>query len=223
MSGRVRIRSRCGSAAGFTLMELMVVVIIIGVLAVLAIPAMGDARFNRHAYDDAGYIMQLFRKARARAIGRGSAELVTMQTGGAAGNGMYSLYEAVQANPLSAGTTQAFTPITTCMPPTIWPPAPPGAQGGATVVFLDGVNLNGVVETQASITSKIVDQTNTAQSVASLCFTPLGRTYFSTANPPTFVTGTPFQGALTVSVTRGVGITRNVVVPPSGAARIISF
>lgn len=223
MSGRVRTRSRCGTAGGFTLMELLVVVVIIGIIAVIAIPAMGDARFNRHAYDDAGYIMQLFRKARARAIGRGSAELLTMQTGGAAGNGIYFLYEAVQANPLSVGAAQAFTPVTTCMPPTIWPPAPPAAQGTATVTFVDGVNLNGVVETQASITSKIVDQNNTPQSVASMCFTPLGRSYFSTSNPPTFVTGSPFQGALTVQVSRGVGITRNVVVPPSGAARIISF
>jgi len=223
-------RGRRGEG-GFTLMELLVVVIIVGILAVLAIPAMGDARFNRHAYDDAGAIMQLFRKARGRAIARGAAELVSMSTTGAAGKGMYFLYEAVQPNPFSQGG-QAFTPVTTCMPPTIWPSAPPAAVGTATVVFVDGINLNGNVETQASILSTIFDTTGTAQATAALCFTPLGRSYFSTTSPPTFITGAPLNaanggaltGALRVDVTRTTGgITRRVVVPPTGAARIISF
>ena len=48
-------------------------VIIIGILAALAIPSMSTARFDRHAYNDAGSVMMLFRVARTRAVARGDA------------------------------------------------------------------------------------------------------------------------------------------------------
>ena len=82
---------------GFSLVELMVVVFIVGLISALAIPTMALGRSDRHAYDDAGAITQLFRAARTRAIARGGAVLVSMSAG-AGDRGTFTMYEAVSAN-----------------------------------------------------------------------------------------------------------------------------
>lgn len=204
---------------GFTLMELMVVVMIIGILAALAIPSMSLASYERDTYNDAGAIMQLFRKARTRAVGRGAATLVTMTASGSDRGTLY-LYEAVAPNP-GAVAVWAQVPVATCKYPTTW------TLAGMTPI--DWLNLNGAIEKLAGITAtpNIFSPTKTAVGAAYVCFTPLGRSYVVTGSAavasPNFGGQTPNLNPFGIDVTHTNGATiRTVLVPPNGMARFFS-
>jgi type II secretory pathway pseudopilin PulG len=197
----------------------MVVVILVGILAVIAAPSMSTARDDRHCFDDASQIAELFRSARTRAIGRGAATLVQMSPGSAS-RGRFELYEAQVTALGPVGLGLAGTPMTTCSAPTAW------VGGSATRYFIDAVDLNGPVEAEAGITAQINDPGG-VQTSGFVCITPLGRYYYSTASPPNFTPGVTMSQALQIKVTRSVsgvqaGIARTVYVPPSGATRLIS-
>ena len=78
------------------------------------------------------------------------------------------------------------------------------------------------------IWSTITGPGGAALNGAYMCFTPLGRTYFTAGTGGTaFVPGSPMLGEVQISVQRAidgaqVGITRTVIVPNSGATRITS-
>jgi type II secretion system protein H len=213
-------------AAGFSLIELLVVIIIIGIVAALAIPTMIVARADRRAYDDAGAIMQLFRSARAHAIARGGATVVAITANGAADRGTFKTWEAVSPN-AAAGGTPNRTPVATCKTPTTWNPL---ASTNQNVLLVDGVNLNGTLEANADIETQAFSypspSTNTATSFTSgfVCYTPLGRSYlFFGVGPPVFDGLLPATSPLELRVTRANGgNTRSVLVPPNGLARIFS-
>jgi type II secretory pathway pseudopilin PulG len=212
----------------------MVVVIVIGVLAALAVPSMGGARFDRHTYDDAGAVMQLFRSARTRAIARGGAVLVTMSTS-ATDRGTFMMYEAVTDNAGAAGTTGlARTPVSSCKSPTAWTPLPTiNANGGSTgtVLLVDGVNLNGGIEAQAGIKSQLLgyggafNAAGATFTAGAICYTPLGRSYIATGAvvPAMFDGLLPTISPIEILVTGAAGTTqRSVLVPPNGMARLFS-
>ncbi|MBV9950179.1 MAG: prepilin-type N-terminal cleavage/methylation domain-containing protein [Myxococcales bacterium] len=222
-----RAAARGVGAAGFSLIELLVVIIVIGLVAALAVPAMSVARFDRLAYNDAGAVMQLLRSARTHAIARGGAVLVTMHADGT-DRGTFMMYEAVSANVLGGS---ARTPLATCKAPTDWTLATGGAQNTG-VLAIDGVNLNGNLENSADIRASIklyVSPTDNAgtnePTPLAICWTPVGRSYIALGNPAAHM----FDGLLptispleiAVARTRG-GTVRSVLVPPNGMARLFS-
>jgi prepilin-type N-terminal cleavage/methylation domain-containing protein len=223
MSAGVRASRRARRARGFSLIELMVVVIIVGIVSALAVPTMMAARVDRNAYDDAGQIMQLFREARTRAVARGGAVLISMTFNQAADRGTFTMLESVTANPGGVGGPAA-SPVASCKTPTVWTD-PTGT------LLVDSLNLNGGIDDDADIRTQLNvynagGGTTPDVKQAFLCFTPLGRTYFTTTTP-LFDGALPIVTPLEFRVTRNtggvpVGTIRSVLLPPNGMARVFS-
>jgi type IV fimbrial biogenesis protein FimT len=225
-------------------MELMVVVILIAILAMLAIPAMSVARADRLAWADASNITELLRRARTRSLSRGSAVVVRFQAdvnGSAAPTqrGRFEMWEAVTPNASGSGWNR--TPRSSCKSPTRWTldaTIPPPSSANAA--FLDAVDLNGGVDVQSAIQTQVVDPTTQAATTDMfLCFTPLGRVYYSASNSgtPNFDLSPPIANVTQVRLYRysasgvtasgpaGVkftGTLRTVTLPGAGMARLVS-
>jgi hypothetical protein len=138
------------------------------------------------------------------------------------------VYEAVGNNP-GAGAGLARAPVAACKMPMNWVPLNP--LQNTRIVLVDGLNLNGGIENQYNITTQLFSYTTSGKSAAItqafMCFTPLGRTYFTTAATPLFDGMQPMLSPLEflvqrMSGTSPVGTKRSVVLPPNGMARVFS-
>ena len=226
----------------------MVVVILVGILTVMAIPTMAEARFAAHTLDDATKIAEIFREGRTRAMARGAAELVTMQSASnltwttGAELGQFTLFEA-QVPPL-AGIASPWVSTTTPGNP-LPGGSPLNACGGpltnwasitttnAATSQIDYLTLDGNLENIAQIWTIINDnQAGGSPTSGSLCYTPLGRTYYQRNTlAPSFSPGVNvLHGNIQIAVQRSglgaggaaTGVTRTVVIPDSGSTRIFS-
>jgi len=207
-------------ARGFTLVELMVVVVIITALAALAVPSILRQMRDRRTRQAAEEIASLYRQARLRALGRGSAVMVRYN----AATG-FQIREAV----VGGSNTCARLPSTSCTT-TQWGQGPTVANGDQLISGFNPTSnvYDGVVSTahagDPNLGGGSAVTADPSVSVLDICFTPMGRTLFRIvdgANTPLF----PMTGVPLIEVKRHSddthfeGLTRNVIIPPNGLAR----
>jgi prepilin-type N-terminal cleavage/methylation domain-containing protein len=201
-----RPRRTRATARGFTLIELVVVVVIISVLAVLAVPSVTERMRERRSSQAAQEISTLYRNARMRALGRGSAVLVRYQNAG------FRVLEAVEgtAAAVARGGSVACQPLPTsgCVS-NDW-----GPTGTFRVVSEFNPAIRGEFKDVTTTVRNVEDEMATYLDV---CFSPLGRSFSRTASG---VPLTPMTGVVSVSVKRPTGLERTVVVLPNGIARL---
>ncbi len=188
----------------------MIAVAVIGILAIIAIPSMGRANRDAATFASAVQLSDLFREARARAIGRNAAMLVRMQA-----DGRYVLLEPAGL------ATDPRGPTSSCGAPTSW----------ANARAIHAVQVDAQFAGGEQIVSVIRDvNPRVLRDMACACFTSLGRTYFGDcpAGDQQFFNGPPLAGAFSIVVNRQdahdapVGLFRIVAVPPSGVSRVRS-
>jgi Tfp pilus assembly protein FimT len=185
----------------------MVVVILVGVLVTLAIPAISTQVRDRRTNQAAHEVAMLYRQARSLAMGRGSAVMVHFD---ATGQGRLDMREA-QSVTMGSGGCQTRLPATSCA--VDWDAA--STQNRLVAGF--DPSTNGVY---SNVQFAFFQASGVAAGgIVDICFTPLGRPYrrlvaagaFDVMNEVPYVTVTPIDGA---------GITRRVLIVPTGASRL---
>ena len=209
---------RARGARGFSLIEVMTVVVIIGILTALALPQFVDRMRDRRTYQAAQEVSMVFRTARARALGRGAAQLVrytastTSQT--------FVTLEAVQS---AAGNNLFGTcgplPVTSCFAtPTQWAAGDPGNRQIAQLI------IDAPTGAYPNIVTALTD-INGPQTTYDMCFTPTGRTFVRVGTVGAFASlvsvPTITVTRIDPSTTKQIGLQRNVLLPPNGAARLV--
>jgi prepilin-type N-terminal cleavage/methylation domain-containing protein len=136
-------------ARGFTLIELMVVVVIIAILAAISVPSVVERLRERRAQEAAERVAILYRSARMRAMGRGSAVFVRYS------DGRFTVDEAVQTNPSAPGCR---LPSNSCT--------------GGTFDNVTGLDIGSAQEYEG-----VSVQEGTGETALEVCYTPLGRAF----------------------------------------------
>jgi type IV fimbrial biogenesis protein FimT len=212
---RIR-RSRRRERRGFTLVEIIVVVIIIAVLAVLAIPTVIQQMRSRRTQFAAKEVAALYRNARMRAMGRGSAVLVRYDNTVDA-VGRFEMREAVRSGQPNPNCDRL--PLSSCSLSS-WVAANPDNILIGQFTSAGRAELEGI---KADVTGAPPANAN-AKTQMDVCFTPMGRTFVRYDQVSAF---TPLTGVPRVRIYRtdpvtgnAWGIARLVLVMPNGNARL---
>ncbi|MFO0758814.1 MAG: prepilin-type N-terminal cleavage/methylation domain-containing protein [Byssovorax sp.] len=202
------------SARGFTIAEMLTVVAIISILAASASPIfinmMRDRRVNRAATQ----VMEMFRTARTRSLGRNLPILVHWDAaGGTKGRGLLTLTEP---NVIDAAAT------TNCL----------------TTQWLDPTKVHEVMRFDLAIGSSNAAGTNglyeravisfisnsaaggVEQPTSDICFSGTGLTYVTNGGIMVRMTSVPMFSVSNSAALGGTGLRRNVYIPPNGMARL---
>jgi type IV fimbrial biogenesis protein FimT len=182
----------------------MVVVVIITSLTALAIPSILKQMRDRRTRQTAEEVASIYRQARLRALGRGSAVLVRYASR------RYQTLEAV----VGGGTPNCVQlPSSSCLNAT-WSPPAPDSQVLSTWAPPAGITTT-VYANDAGWSGKL---TGADTQTLDVCFTPMGRTLARLDGSATFsiMSGVPVIRVAGEDPTR---LKRYVLVPPNGLAR----
>jgi type IV fimbrial biogenesis protein FimT len=195
------------SAAGFTLLELMVVIVMIGLLVALGIPSISAQMRDRRTNQAAHQVGLLYRQARALAMGRGSAVLVHFDAGTVT-QGKIEVREAQDVDPSRC----LSLPATSCSLAN-WNAA---STQNRLVTTFDPSLLDVFSNVQLTFFSA---DNSTAGNAVDICFSPLGRPFRRLSFTGSF---TPLNEVpyIQVSPIDGFGSTRTVLIMPNGASRL---
>lgn len=211
---------RSGSR-GFTLLELLTVVTIIGVFCALALPSMATRMRDRRTTVAANQITMLYRTARMRAIGRGSAVLVRYDK---TGTQTLVVREAIAGSNATYGCN--LQPVSSCTVPfNRWDSVNLYSQIDLIVPFPANKSFE---HTQVDLS----DGAGVVQGQYDVCFSPSGVTYGRSAfgaafgvlnNIPSLRLCTKEVPSATPCVSDAnnkLGVDRYVYVLPNGIARL---
>jgi len=201
------LQRRRHAERGFTITELLTVVALIGILAAAAAPSMVTYLRDRRVQDAARNVADLYRTARSRAMGRGSAMMVRWNgTAGlptATNPGHFGLYEGI-VGPTSP--MHQFMPATSCN----------SFNVANTQRFVKGFDERRARYEPA--TAQMYSVGATTQAYLEICFTPRGRTFFRLAAggnwlPLTFVPRVEMENGFD-------SMSRFIVISPNGTTRV---
>jgi prepilin-type N-terminal cleavage/methylation domain-containing protein len=189
---------------GFTLIELMVVVVIIAILAVIAVPLFAARFAERRLQQSALKVAELYRGARARALGRGAA--IVVQKNGET----FTVLEGVMGTTVATAAgneTCGNLPTRGCIT-NDWTDISDTAGSLGTARVIDDFTF------APGTTSTTTIGTSTDETM-SICFSPAGQTWLTGDG----TTWNALRGAVRINVTNSV---RNydVVVLSNGTARL---
>jgi type IV fimbrial biogenesis protein FimT len=188
---------------GFTLIELVVVVIIISIFAALATPQVVKQLRDRRMREAGQKIASVYRQARMRAMGRGSAVLVRF------GAGRFSVFEA-QMGSRHSNAACAELPFSSCLNNSwavddqrrLVDGYAPAAAGALAAMSFSMQNGN--------------DSTVAALDV---CFTPMGRVFARESNKDEDAFAPMTSPYLATVSAASLGRDRRVLILPNGTAR----
>lgn len=196
----------------------MVVVVMVGILATLALPSINFQMKSNRTYRAAQEVATLYRQAKVRAMGRGSAVLFRFGTDGD-GNGFVELREAMtRIDDPTVPTGSCRTPRTSCQG--AWLTSEEDNREIARFSVGKGAYTNISLTMQRG-------EGDSVETLASgeLCFTPLGRSFFRVdATTPRFspLPGDSPSPTILVDRTDNISFPRRVLLPTNGAASIIA-
>lgn len=199
LSARGRRKKRSTQRA-FTMAELLMVIVMIGAMAALASPLFVDVLRDRRVGQGATQAAEVYRLARARALGRGSAVMVRWTAGPGPGEGSLFMREAIQ------GGTNGPLPTSNCTT-TDWSTASTDSRAVTHLNFRTG-GSGLAAFSMADASGPIM--------ASEFCFSPRGRTFYRTTAAWSPLADVP---RLTVTNTRTT-VVRVVYIPPNGAARL---
>jgi prepilin-type N-terminal cleavage/methylation domain-containing protein len=190
---------------GFTLVELVIVVVIISIFSALATPAIVKQLRDRKLVEAGQQIAGVYRQARMRAMGRGSAVLVRFGSGG------YSVFEA-QMGSRQSNPACAALPFSSCTNNS-WALADQRRLVDGYSPAAAGMMKDLVLGMLGGSTAE------TSVAALDVCFTPMGRVFSRESDND----ADPFQpmasAYLATISAANLGRERRVVILPNGTAR----